>query len=50
MSIPWRQPVRNYMELILDNNDVKVKQVQKCDREQVFVIVLRIYCRCKEPT
>lgn len=48
VSIPWRQPVGNYMSLILENNDVKVKQEQKGDREQVFAIVLRIYCRYKE--
>lgn len=36
------------MSLILENNDVKVKQEQKGDREQVFAIVLRIYCRYKE--
>lgn len=28
VSVPWRQSVRDYMELILDNNDVKVKQAQ----------------------
>lgn len=36
------------MELVLENSDVKVKQAQKCDREQVFVIVLKIYFRHEE--
>lgn len=29
VSVPWRQSVRDYMELILDNNDVKVKQAHR---------------------
>lgn len=37
------------MELILDNNDVKVKQAEY-DREQIPGRVLGIYCRYKERT
>lgn len=49
VSVAWRQSVRDYMELILDNNDVKVKQAEY-DREQIPGRVLGIYCRYKERT